>query len=183
MSDETLDPNRPMSRMERLDAPAEHQIMFPTDRREDRTVSRREFGKFFVVVSGGMVCGQGWIALRSAESGEADADAPPQPIAKVDDVPVGGAIAVPRIEPTGDPVLLVRLAADKFVAYVQRCTHLSCSVVWDAKAKRIHCPCHNGCFDAASGRPTAGPAKRPLTGIRIEVRDGVVFAAGARETA
>jgi arsenite oxidase small subunit len=44
------------------------------------------------------------------------------------------------------------------------------------------CPCHNGCFDAATGRALAGPARRPLTRIALENRDGVVYAVGVEET-
>jgi Rieske Fe-S protein len=44
--------------------------------------------------------------------------------------------------------------------------------------QRIYCPCHEGIFEMATGRPLAGPARRPLTRIALEVRGGEVFASG-----
>ena len=46
---------------------------------------------------------------------------------------------------------------------------------------RLHCPCHNGYFDLATGRPIAGPPRRPLPRIKLEVRDGVIYATGVEE--
>jgi len=43
---------------------------------------------------------------------------------------------------------------------------------------RIHCPCHQGYFDLASGRPIAGPPRRPLARILLEVRGGAIYATG-----
>ena len=42
----------------------------------------------------------------------------------------------------------------------------------------IRCPCHDGMFDMATGRPLAGPPRRPLPQIVLDVRDGQIFATG-----
>jgi Rieske Fe-S protein len=42
----------------------------------------------------------------------------------------------------------------------------------------LHCPCHNGYFEAADGRPIAGPPRRPLPLVTLEVQDGAVYATG-----
>jgi Rieske Fe-S protein len=45
----------------------------------------------------------------------------------------------------------------------------------------IRCPCHEGYFDLATGRPLAGPPQRPLTRVRLEVRGNELFATGVEE--
>ena len=45
----------------------------------------------------------------------------------------------------------------------------------------LHCPCHVGYFDLATGRPIAGPPRRPLPRIALEVRDGIIYATGVEE--
>jgi Rieske Fe-S protein len=46
---------------------------------------------------------------------------------------------------------------------------------------KLHCPCHNGWFDLETGRPLAGPPRRPLPRVTLEVRDGLVYATGMEE--
>lgn len=41
--------------------------------------------------------------------------------------------------------------------------------------------CHKGYFNPADGAPTAGPPKRPLTAIALEVRDGTIYAVGRKQ--
>jgi Rieske Fe-S protein len=77
-----------------------------------------------------------------------------------------------------DRCLLLRPEADRLLAYDQKCTHLSCAVVPDVAGGCLNCPCHRGVFDLATGRPLAGPPRRPLPRITLEVRDGVVVATG-----
>jgi Rieske Fe-S protein len=42
----------------------------------------------------------------------------------------------------------------------------------------IHCPCHEGLFDLRSGRPVAGPPRRPLDIVRLQVRGDDIYAVG-----
>jgi len=42
----------------------------------------------------------------------------------------------------------------------------------------LECPCHQGSFDLASGRPTAGPPRRPLDLVRLEIMNRQVYATG-----
>ena len=67
------------------------------------------------------------------------------------------------------------------VAYGQKCTHLSCAVRPRVEAGILQCPCHEGSFDLASGRPVAGPPRRPLTLVRLELRGNDIFATGIEE--
>ena len=67
---------------------------------------------------------------------------------------------------------------EPLLAYDQKCTHLSCAVVPEVEHVRLACPCHKGYFDLATGRPVAGPPRRPLPRVTVHVRDGVVYATG-----
>ncbi|MCC7264926.1 MAG: Rieske 2Fe-2S domain-containing protein [Candidatus Latescibacteria bacterium] len=103
-----------------------------------------------------------------------------QQIARLDEIPVGGV----RLFQYPDPhksCVLVRLGETDFVAYDQQCTHLACPVIPEPQANRLYCPCHEGVFDLATGRPVAGPPRRPLPRIRLEIRDGTVYAVGYGE--
>lgn len=152
---------------------------FPVDWSEDEYVSRRELVKFIVLTSGAFAVGQLWIVWKSL-FGRRRAAPGELAIARVGELPVGGAktFAYPEGSP---PRLLVRLAERRFVAYDQQCTHLLCPVVPDVPSGRLHCPCHNGWFDLATGQVLAGPPTRPLARVRLEVRGDTVFAVGMEQ--
>lgn len=154
---------------------------FPIDVSQDNYVARRDFTKFLVLTSFAFVVGQAWIGIVSAwrrRGRKPDA----RRIAAVADVPVGGALAFnyPEID---DACLLLRTGEHGFVAYAAKCTHLSCAVLPDVAAGVLHCPCHHGLFDLATGRPIAGPPRRPLTRIQIEARNGDLYATDIEERA
>jgi Rieske Fe-S protein len=138
------------------------------DAADERYVTRRQFTKFLVLTSLGMFVGQLWILARSLFSRAA---APPAPlaVARVGDLPLGGSRVFHFPSPS-DPCLLIRTDAERYVAYSQKCTHLSCAVYFDSGKRRIECPCHEGAFSAADGRPLQGPPPRPLPRIRLERR-------------
>jgi Rieske Fe-S protein len=152
---------------------------FPIDWGQDEYVSRRDLAKFIVLTSGAFAVGQCWLVVRSALSrGQA---APPRvAIATVDELAVGAAKTFTYPEGS-TPRLLIRTATDRFVAYDQQCTHLMCPVVPRVEENRLLCPCHNGWFDLGTGLPLAGPPRRPLPRILLEIRDGTVYATGVEE--
>lgn len=161
--------------------PAEEQPLwrqeFPIETAQDEYVSRRDFAKFLVLTSGAMAVGQACLVVQVALR---RATPPPAPkaIAPASDVHIGQVVRFDYPEP-GEACLLVRLADGQLVAFGQKCTHLSCAVVPDLAAGRFACPCHNGSFDATTGRPLAGPPRRPLPRVRLETRsDGVIYATG-----
>ena len=47
----------------------------------------------------------------------------------------------------GGRFFLVRSHDGGFLAVYQRCTHLGCSVTWEADEGRFFCPCHASSFD------------------------------------
>ena len=152
---------------------------FPIDVEADEYGARRDFTKFMVLTSLAFVCGQFWIALHSFFRGHKPGE---QRIAKVDDLAVGQAISFHY--PTDlDPCLLIRQSQDDFVAYSSQCTHLMCPVQPDLEHDRLHCPCHRGFFDVATGRPTAGPPRRPLPRIVLRIARGNIYAKSIEERA
>lgn len=73
------------------------------------------------------------------------------------------------IVPFGDePVILIRDNRGKFHAHGATCTHLSCTVQYDAKTEQIVCPCHEGIFNL-SGNVVSGPPKKPLRGFKVKI--------------
>ena len=148
---------------------------FPIDWSADDLVSRRDLVKFVVLTSAAFTVGQWWITIQNWR--RRDLQYAPTAITSVDALPVGGAMTFNY--PEGSPPrLLVRTGATTFVAYDQQCTHLLCPVVPAVEQGKLHCPCHNGWFDLESGQPIAGPPRRPLPRVLVEVRDGMVYATG-----
>jgi Rieske Fe-S protein len=149
---------------------------FPIDWAQDEYISHRDLIKFMVLTSAAFVAGQFSIVLKSLFGGR-EAAAPALPVARVDELAVGGAKTFHY--PEGSPPrLLVRTGEAQFVAYDQQCTHLLCPVVPAYAQGKLHCPCHNGWFDLSTGQPLAGPPRRPLPRILLDVRDGLVYAIG-----
>jgi nitrite reductase/ring-hydroxylating ferredoxin subunit len=149
---------------------------FPIDYPQDHYVERRDFMKFMVLISAAFTAGQFWIVVqnwRRRRRGQAALTR----VASVDDVPVGGAITF-TYPGEHDDCLLMRPAPGVLVAYSQKCTHLSCAVLPQPEQGRIFCPCHEGVFDIATGRPLAGPARRPLTRVIVEMRGSEIYASG-----
>lgn len=152
---------------------------FPIDWPQDHYVARRDFTKFMVLVSLGLTIGQFWIGFQNFLR-KHRGKPPMMKIAQLTDV-ASGSTMVFHYPAAHDPCVLVRTGAETFVAYGQKCTHLSCAVVPDIKSDCIHCPCHEGCFDLKSGRPTAGPPRRPLPKVTLTIRSGAIYATGIEE--
>jgi nitrite reductase/ring-hydroxylating ferredoxin subunit len=152
---------------------------FPIDTPQDQYVARRDFTRFLVLTSMAFVVGQFWIATRNLWR-KGRGRPPVRRIARLDELPVGGAVTFHYPSET-DPALLIRADAETLLAYASQCTHLQCPVLPEVERERLHCPCHAGYFDLHSGRPTAGPPRRNLPRIALEVRDGAVYATDIEE--
>ncbi len=150
---------------------------FPVDVEADEYAARRDFTKFMVLTSLAFACGQLWIALLSVFRGRAPRE---QRIARIGELPIGKAFAF-HYPTERDPCWLIRQSEDQFLAYSSVCTHLMCPVRPELERERLHCPCHEGYFDMATGRPTAGPPRRPLSRIRLRVDRGVIYAIGVED--
>jgi Rieske Fe-S protein len=152
---------------------------FPIDWPQDLYVERRDFLKFMVLTSAAFTAGQLWIAAQNwyrRNRGQL----PLVHVASMDAVPIGGHVTF-RYPDEHEPCLLVRLNQNDFVAFNQKCTHLSCAVVPRPAEGEFFCPCHDGRFDIRTGAPIAGPPKRPLTRIVLERRGRDIYASGVEE--
>jgi Rieske Fe-S protein len=98
----------------------------------------------------------------------------PARVVAANEIPVGG-YTLFRYPTSDDPCILLRLEPDRFVAYNQQCTHLSCPVMFNAASRQLECPCHKGFFNAEDGRIVAGPAKRGLAPLTVSIREGGVW--------
>ena len=154
---------------------------FPIDWPQDHYVERRDFMKFMVLTSLAFAIGQLWIGAQNWWRRRTERPEIVR-LASISDLAVGAArtFAYPTEH---DPCVLVRADERTIVAYSQKCTHLSCAVVPRIEDGVIRCPCHEGIFDLASGRPIAGPPRRPLSLVRLDIRGNDIFATGVEERA
>ena len=142
---------------------------------DERYVSRRQFTKFLVLTSLGMFAGNVWILVRAAFNKTPTFSE--KTICRASDVPVGG-VRLFRFPTENDPCILIRPEGDTFVAYSQKCTHLSCAVFYSPEKKRLECPCHEGYFSVRNGDVLQGPPPRPLPRVLLEQRGEEIIAVG-----
>ena len=152
---------------------------FPIDWPQDQYVERRDFMKFMVLTSLALTVGQFWIATQNWWRRRRGLPEMTR-IATLEQLPAGGVVTFTYPGPQDDCVL-VRTRDDALVAYSQKCTHLSCAVRPKVDEGMIHCPCHEGLFDLRSGRPVAGPPRRPLDLVRLQIRGNEIYATGIEE--
>ena len=85
-------------------------------------------------------------------------------IVKLDDVPIGGAVAAQA--PSG-AVIVAQPAEGRVVAFSAICTHQGCKVA--PAGVTLNCPCHGSKFDAMTGRVLNGPAKADLEPVAVKI--------------
>ena len=149
---------------------------FPIDWPQDTYVARRDFTKFLCLTSLAFAIGQVWIGMQNAWRRHRGA-LPVMKIASLASLPVG-AVQVFRYPEEHDDCILIRAEENRFLAYSQKCTHLSCAVIPDVQKGVIRCPCHEGYFDLATGQNIAGPPPRPLPRITLSIRGQDIYATG-----
>jgi Rieske Fe-S protein len=169
----------PPDRCDMADQP-KWRLDFPIDSAQDAYVARRDFTKFLGLTSLAFVVGQFWIALQNVWR-KRRGSLPILEIAHLDDLPVNSYRSF-HYPTSTDPAILVRLGQDEFVAYSSECTHLQCPVLPDIDRGQFHCPCHAGYFDMRSGRPLAGPPRRPLARITLKTQNATIYATGVERS-
>ena len=148
---------------------------FPVFTADERYVSRRQFTKFLTLTSFAMLVGNLWILARSLFHRSPTYS--PQAVAAMDELAVGG-VKLFAYPTAGDPCILVRTGSSSWVAYSQKCTHLSCAVYYAKEQNRLECPCHQGFFSIADGSVLQGPPRRPLTRVALKANGGQLVAIG-----
>ena len=99
---------------------------------DERYVTRRQFTKFLTLASLGMFVGNLWILLKSRF-----AKTPAFPtieVAELNEIPVRGVKLFTYPTPQ-DHCIMIRTSEEEYVAYSQKCTHLSCAVYYSAKER------------------------------------------------
>jgi nitrite reductase/ring-hydroxylating ferredoxin subunit len=142
--------------------------------REDAPITRRDYLRILVTVSGGLFVGTAAVAVGVFRRRDQPTDRATR-IAR--DIPPGG-FARFHYPTEADPAIAIRLADGTLVAYSSVCTHLSCTVLWNRAAERIDCPCHDGEFDPRDGQVLAGPPPRPLPRVELGERIDGIYAVG-----
>jgi Rieske Fe-S protein len=142
--------------------------------RADAPVTRRDYLRILVTLSGGLAAAAGVVAAGLFHR-HGKGSAPPTKVA--DELSPGEAVAF-RYPGEDDRAIAVRLADGRLVAYSSICTHLACAVLWRADANHLVCPCHDGVFDPATGEVLAGPPPRPLPQVRLREDSRGIWAVG-----
>lgn len=145
---------------------------FPYRWDEDEIVTRRDTLRFLVGGTCALFVGTGVLAILGAIPKGPGVKA--VPIAKV------GELAENQWKVFNYPDsyaqgILINLPGHGLVAYSNVCTHLSCAVLYQGDGK-LHCPCHEGLFDARTGNAIAGPPIRPLPLIQLAIEHGTIYA-------
>lgn len=150
---------------------------FPVESKKEANIARRDFIRYLSFVSLGLFMGQAAIFGRKffGKKEEDSKFSQPFRIAGLEDIEVGGSYVFSALE-QHEPILLIRLSQNDYVAYSQKCTHLQCPVIWRKEESKILCPCHHGAFDARSGAVLYGPPERSLPKAQLSLRqDGIYF--------
>lgn len=145
---------------------------FPYPWDEDEIVTRRDTLRFLLAGSGALFLATGALAiLGNLPTG---ANVQSVPVAKVGELAENAwkVFSFPDQYAQG---ILINLPKKGLVAYSDVCTHLSCAVVYRGDGK-LHCPCHDGLFDASTGNVLAGPPTRPLPLIQLARHNGTIYA-------
>lgn len=146
---------------------------FPYEWEADAAVSRRQLLRLAVYASGALFAGTVFLALLGRSDNRRRGS--PKPIAGAADLPQGEALYF-HYPGEDDQAVLLNLPGAGLVAYSQKCTHLSCSVYFKQATQELHCPCHDGKFEASTGEPISGPPQRRLPRIVLEQRGDQLFA-------
>lgn len=145
---------------------------FPYPWEEDEIITRRDTLRFLLAGSGALFLATGALAIiGNLPQGD---NVQSVPIARVGEL-AENEWRVFNFPDQYSQGILINLPGKGLVAYSDVCTHLSCAVVYQGNGK-LHCPCHNGLFDAATGNALAGPPIRPLPLILLAIHEGTIYA-------
>jgi cytochrome b6-f complex iron-sulfur subunit len=72
------------------------------------------------------------------------------------------------------PAMLIHHKDDTWSAMEAVCTHLACTVQYQAEENRIYCACHGGVYDIKTGAAVSGPPPKGLKAFNVKVQDGTI---------
>jgi arsenite oxidase small subunit len=150
-------------------------------RNNERSLDRRGFMKTMVGAAGFFALSTlPWGGIAAKELlGLNDKVYPEKEIADSRALQIGDAVNF-NYPGDHDSALLVRMGENEYKAYQNACTHLRCPVFWKKEQGQLICPCHHGLFDVQSGDPLAGPPRRPLPEVVVEIKNGIIYATGVK---
>lgn len=159
-------------RSQGTDADEEWRKEFPYPWSEDEIVTRRDTLRFLVAGSGALFLATGVLAILGSLPAGPNVKA--VPVAKVGELAENQwrVFDFPDQYAQG---IIINVPKKGIVAYSDVCTHLSCAVIYQNDGT-LHCPCHDGLFDAKTGDVLAGPPTRPLSLIQLAIQDGTIYA-------
>lgn len=125
---------------------------------------------FSIVATLGGIIGPiiAYLLPRNADTGTGG----PVDVGKVEDFAAGSGTVV---SVNDKPVIIVSNKGTGLKAFSAICTHLGCVVAWDLHKNVIHCPCHDGIFNATTGAVVSGPPPSALSGYELAIKDGRVL--------
>ncbi len=85
-------------------------------------------------------------------------------LAKLADIPVGGAVSATS---NGAPIIIAQPTAGTVVGFSAICTHMGCTVA--VAGKQLDCPCHGSKYVATTGAVINGPAPAPLHPFAVKL--------------
>lgn len=77
-------------------------------------------------------------------------------------------------------VLVVR-DGDRLVGLQATCTHLGCTVAWNAASGEVECPCHGARYNLR-GDVLGGPAREPLAPVLLTIEEAGIRVSPAPES-
>jgi cytochrome b6-f complex iron-sulfur subunit len=152
------------------DAPA----AFPSTAGDRAAMTRRRFVQIGLGAAGaGYAAALGYplYAYLAAPAEEAAAEAAVKEVTlpEADQLPVGAAL---MFKFGGRPAMLIHHRDGTWTALSAVCTHLGCTVQYEAERNRIYCACHGGVYDAATGANVSGPPPKPLRLFQARPTEG-----------
>ena len=142
---------------------------------QEQTLSRRQFMSYLLgfsaiaTLAGVLtpIIGYLWPPTQAAGGGSNQVE-----IGTALDFPAGQG----KVVPVNDkPAIVVNTAQGGLKAYSAICTHLSCIVEWDQERQFIHCPCHDGRFNALNGAVISGPPPAPLPPLVVTEEGDAIY--------
>ena len=94
------------------------------------------------------------------------------PLATTADIPVNSGMLF-----EADEYIVTQPKAGKFVGFDSLCTHEGCPIDVFETPGKMSCSCHSSDFTLDTGKPTAGPARKPIPKKPIIVEGGNIYKA------